>query len=221
MNNLRQLTDIQQKVRGITYEFGNVENAFDQHYPNMSAYNGMSGKDFSVQAAKANQQLQNSVRDAMLAQGLISNSKSDQEALNALVSASNKTDGQLAAAQAGNQIAAVTAQQLIQLQQILSTSAREQSSYMATVAAEKAKAIRDAAAVLDTLYRSNVFPSMKIGWGTYPNHIGHESSPGCFRCHDDAHKTAEGKTISQDCSTCHSLLAMQEENPEILKSLEQ
>jgi hypothetical protein len=89
------------------------------------------------------------------------------------------------------------------------------------VAGDKAAAIRNAAKVLDTVYRSNVFPSMKIGWGTYPNHIGHESSPGCFRCHDDAHKTAEGKTISQDCSTCHSLLAMQEENPEILKSLEQ
>jgi nitrate/TMAO reductase-like tetraheme cytochrome c subunit len=89
------------------------------------------------------------------------------------------------------------------------------------VAAEKGKAIQDAAAILDTLYRSNVFPSMKIGWGTYPNHIGHNNSPGCFRCHDDAHKTAEGKTISQDCSTCHSLLAMQEENPAILKSLAQ
>lgn len=89
------------------------------------------------------------------------------------------------------------------------------------VAAEKAKAIQNAAAILDTLYRSNVFPSMKIGWGTYPNHIGHNNSPGCFRCHDDAHKTAEGKTISQDCSTCHSLLAMQEENPAVLKSLAQ
>jgi formate-dependent nitrite reductase cytochrome c552 subunit len=89
------------------------------------------------------------------------------------------------------------------------------------VAGEKAKAIQNAAAILDTLYRSNVFPSMKIGWGTYPNHIGHNNSPGCFRCHDDAHKTAEGKTISQDCSTCHSLLAMQEENPAVLKSLAQ
>lgn len=89
------------------------------------------------------------------------------------------------------------------------------------VAVAKAAAVRDAAAALDTIYRSNVFPTMKIGWGAYPNHLGHESSPGCFRCHDDSHKTADGKTITQDCSTCHSLLALQEENPEILKSLEQ
>jgi hypothetical protein len=89
------------------------------------------------------------------------------------------------------------------------------------IAAQKAAAIEGAAAALATAYRSNVFPSMKIGWGTYPNHIGHESSPGCFRCHDDAHAAPDGKTISQDCSTCHAMLAMGEEDPEILHSLEQ
>ena len=89
------------------------------------------------------------------------------------------------------------------------------------VASARGAAIRNTAAVLDTLYRSNVFPSMKIGWGTYPNHIGHESSPGCFRCHDDAHTTADGRSISQDCSTCHGLLAVQEPDPEILRSLQQ
>ena len=89
------------------------------------------------------------------------------------------------------------------------------------VATARAAEIRAAAAALDTIYRSNVFPSMKIGWGTYPNHIGHENSPGCFRCHDDAHTTADGRSISQDCSTCHSLLAVQETDPEILRSLQQ
>jgi hypothetical protein len=53
------------------------------------------------------------------------------------------------------------------------------------------------------IYRRNVFPDMKVTFGTYPSHIGHVDSPGCFRCHDDEHKTREGKTISQDCETCH------------------
>ncbi|ABB33777.1 P-type conjugative transfer protein TrbJ [Geobacter metallireducens RCH3] len=142
MNGIRQLAEIQQKTRGITYDYGRTEGAFDQYYPDMAAYNGMSGKDYAAQAAKANQQLQNSVRDAMLAQGLISNAATDQDALNALVAASNSADGQLAAAQAGNQISAMVAQQLIQLQQIMATSAREQSSYMAAQAAEKAKPLK-------------------------------------------------------------------------------
>ena len=62
---------------------------------------------------------------------------------------------------------------------------------------------------------------MNVSWGTYPNHNGHESSPGCFRCHNDEHATADGEVISQDCFTCHALLAMEEEAPEILETLDQ
>jgi hypothetical protein len=53
------------------------------------------------------------------------------------------------------------------------------------------------------LYSSNVFPRMNVTWGTYPNHIGHMSAPGCFRCHDDTKKTQDGRTISMDCTLCH------------------
>jgi hypothetical protein len=33
------------------------------------------------------------------------------------------------------------------------------------------------------LYQSNVFPEMKISWGTYLPQLGHMDAPGCFRCH--------------------------------------
>jgi hypothetical protein len=55
------------------------------------------------------------------------------------------------------------------------------------------------------LYKRNVFPAMNVGWGTYPNNIGHMDFPGCFRCHDENHKTKDGKTIGQDCSLCHDI----------------
>ena len=55
------------------------------------------------------------------------------------------------------------------------------------------------------VYRRSVFPEMNVGFGTYPNHIGHVNAPGCFRCHDDSHTTTDGKTISQDCETCHTI----------------
>ena len=55
------------------------------------------------------------------------------------------------------------------------------------------------------VYRSNVFPEMNVSFGTYPNNIGHMDSPGCFRCHDDSHKTADGKKIAQECDTCHAI----------------
>jgi hypothetical protein len=44
---------------------------------------------------------------------------------------------------------------------------------------------------------------MNVKWGTYPDNLGHNDSPGCFRCHDDEHKTKDGRVIKQDCEQCH------------------
>lgn len=79
--------------------------------------------------------------------------------------------------------------------------------------------VREAGEILAGIYSRNVFPEMKIGWGTYPNHIGHTDFPGCFRCHDGAHKSADGGVITDDCSACHSLLAVEDPAPEVLKAL--
>jgi hypothetical protein len=65
--------------------------------------------------------------------------------------------------------------------------------------------VRRAVTATQEVWASNVFPAMKVTWGTYPNHIGHIDSPGCSRCHDDSHKAADGKVISQDCELCHTL----------------
>ena len=64
-----------------------------------------------------------------------------------------------------------------------------------------------------------MFPDLKVGWGTYPSNLGHADYPGCFRCHDDSHATADKKTITQDCGACHQALAVEETSPEILKTL--
>ena len=72
---------------------------------------------------------------------------------------------------------------------------------------------------LVAIYGRNVFPEMKVTWGTYPNNIGHMAYPGCFRCHDGSHTTKSGKTLSNDCSLCHNLLAVDETNPGVLNDL--
>ena len=70
------------------------------------------------------------------------------------------------------------------------------------------------------VYNRNVFPELKVAWNTYPDNLGHEASPGCFRCHDGSHATRDRKTtITQDCEACHTVLAQGESNPEILKTL--
>ena len=58
---------------------------------------------------------------------------------------------------------------------------------------------------MQQIYERNVFPAMKVKWGTYPDNIGHVFFNGCFRCHDDNHKSADGSVIKQDCETCHAI----------------
>ncbi len=85
--------------------------------------------------------------------------------------------------------------------------------------AAREEAVEQTGRVLLEIHSRNVFPEMKVTWGTYPNNIGHTDFPGCFRCHDDLHASADGNTIKQDCSSCHELLAMEESNPEVLQKL--
>jgi hypothetical protein len=69
------------------------------------------------------------------------------------------------------------------------------------------------------IYLRNVFPDMKVRWGVHPNNLGHNDFPGCFRCHDGSHTSTDGQTITNDCTACHNLLAVQEENPKVLADL--
>lgn len=80
--------------------------------------------------------------------------------------------------------------------------------------------VEGAAKELGDIWATNVWPEMKITWGTYPTFIGHDASPGCWRCHDGGHASRDGKaTLSQDCALCHALLAQDEKDPPILKQL--
>lgn len=80
-------------------------------------------------------------------------------------------------------------------------------------------AIESAVGEIQAIYARNIFPDMKVTWGVHPNNIGHEDFLGCFRCHDDNHKSADGRVISQDCEACHSILAQDENEPKILSDL--
>jgi len=92
------------------------------------------------------------------------------------------------------------------------------TSYPQTYAADSAL-IKTAIGTVQSLYQQNIFPDMKVTWGTYPNNLGHTDYPGCFRCHDGNHTSADGRTISNDCATCHDLLAVSEKNPKVLTEL--
>ena len=75
----------------------------------------------------------------------------------------------------------------------------------ATLAAAHGNEIDQAVRAAQRVYSRNVFPKMNVTWGTHENNLGHVDAPGCFRCHDDNHKTADGRVIRQDCDLCHEI----------------
>ena len=79
--------------------------------------------------------------------------------------------------------------------------------------------IESAGKAVVAIYNRNIFPQMNVPWGTYPNNLGHMDFPGCFRCHDGSHNAPDGKSVANDCNTCHQLLAMDEPAPKILTDL--
>ena len=79
--------------------------------------------------------------------------------------------------------------------------------------------VEKAIAGVQSAYVENVFPEMNIQWNTYSSNLGHENDLGCFRCHNYEHESADGEIISMDCDTCHTILAEEEEDPEIIRTL--
>jgi hypothetical protein len=72
---------------------------------------------------------------------------------------------------------------------------------------DKAASIQQAGEELQRIYARTVFPEMRTDWRAHPNHAGHLTSEGCFRCHDGLHKSQDGRVITKDCNTCHTVLA--------------
>jgi nitrate/TMAO reductase-like tetraheme cytochrome c subunit len=84
------------------------------------------------------------------------------------------------------------------------------TTYYQTKQAGFAKAegqlLKQAIAEVQTIYQHNFFPAMKVNWSVYADNIGHKDFPGCFRCHDGSHVSADGQTITHDCRACHTII---------------
>lgn len=73
------------------------------------------------------------------------------------------------------------------------------------VYAQRQADVQKAVAALQELFDQTQFPFMRVTWETHPNNIGHKDSPGCFRCHDGKHLSADNQAIRLECNICHSI----------------
>ncbi len=73
--------------------------------------------------------------------------------------------------------------------------------------------IDNAVKELQAIYSRNIHFNMNINWNPYPNFIGHKDNGGCFRCHNNDMVAEDGSHIKTDCTTCHSILADESDEP--------
>lgn len=78
------------------------------------------------------------------------------------------------------------------------------------IASARSADLQAAIAAVQEIYSENFFPEMKARWDIYPENDGHFRFAGCFRCHDGKHKSSEGKVVSLECNSCHTILAQGE-----------
>jgi hypothetical protein len=83
---------------------------------------------------------------------------------------------------------------------------RELRSFYGSRGSIDQQALARTVAGVQGIVRRNVFPTMKVNFGSYPDNRGHTTSTGCFRCHDDSHTATDGSKISADCEYCHKQL---------------
>ena len=71
--------------------------------------------------------------------------------------------------------------------------------------ASGSSAVDRAIAAVQRVYGRNVFPTMKVTWGTYANNLGHLDFPGASGATTTITRRKDGTTISQDCELCHKI----------------
>lgn len=129
---LSKLMALKGQVGGLLDSFENFQVKWDGTFKDFASINGMSAKDY---AAYAKSQIETLNKTALAAAKVQTQVKedinTDAEALQALLDASANTSGALQAAQAGNQIGGVIAQQLLKLQTAMTNSNQAQLSYVA------------------------------------------------------------------------------------------
>lgn len=85
--------------------------------------------------------------------------------------------------------------------------------------AQREEEIQKSVDTLKEMYPQMRYPEQELDWTSHPNNIGHQDSPGCFRCHDGKHLAATGEVIRLECNICHSIPTVSD-NTQLVTSVE-
>jgi P-type conjugative transfer protein TrbJ len=117
-----------QQAQGIAYNVQNIDRAFQTNYGAGSASMSASDQQLVAQAKERWNNTVSSLQDAMRVQaGVVGNIDTNRAQMSTLVGQSQGATGALQAAQAGNQLLALQAQQLADLTAVVAANGRAQA----------------------------------------------------------------------------------------------
>lgn len=140
-----QLMQIRGEVTSLLNSYGQFQQEWDGVFKDFASVSGMSATEWANQAEKMLSESNKALFDSVKAQTSVAQIESDAQALTALQNASQNAQGVLQAMQAGNQIGATTAQQLMRLQSIMAASNTAQATYYRELRARDEKAAAEGA----------------------------------------------------------------------------
>jgi len=123
---LNEITRLTNEARALTYRIDQIERAFESHFPD--AYADWSLTE-QAQIADAQQDAaREAYRDSVMMQAqIVETVHADARNLDSLINASQSSSGELSAMQAGNQITALSAKQIMQMQEMMASQYRAQA----------------------------------------------------------------------------------------------
>lgn len=126
-----QLQTLQQTFSGLMSDYTSLQGQWGETYKDFTGYNGMTTPDFLTQMQRVLTMTNNTTQGAAYTQGQVQTSLAGSAStLDQLLVASQSSQGALSAAQAGNQIAAFNAQQMLILQNMIAEYNKAQLTYM-------------------------------------------------------------------------------------------
>jgi hypothetical protein len=81
----------------------------------------------------------------------------------------------------------------------------EASALKGELTVEQRAAEKGFQAEMTRILATTSFNRPELSWKSFPDHGGHNDTPGCFRCHDGKHQTDKGQAIRLQCTLCHDL----------------
>jgi len=132
LSNLDEVQHIMKSALGISNDHAKMQGQFQLLYPDFKTYQGQKSVDYAKQSVEWSKQNQQNARDILSVTTQVQESIArDQKNLRYLSNRSDSASGTKDLLQTLNQLLIMQTKQLMQLQQIIATSAKADAAYLA------------------------------------------------------------------------------------------